>query len=175
LNFFLKCLQCISDRLKCLPNRLGSVEWLLNRLVTRHFLLFLKFLCSSGVAGSVVHAYFLHATDFLFACCRCSCLPVRVVAVWTFGFLQSRLEQHRSWGGGCCLLLSWLYVVYCCLIRLCRVPVLRLQLGLLVLLSWVLLWCLFLFGQGLQMLGCCICGWIFGRILFCTAVCIEYY
>jgi hypothetical protein len=115
LNFFLKCLQCISDRLKCLPNRLGSVEWLLNRLVTRHFLLFLKFLCSSGVVGSVVHACFLHATDFLFACCRCSCLPVRVVAVWTFGFLQSRLEQHRSWGGW--LLLASFFVV-CCLLLL---------------------------------------------------------
>jgi hypothetical protein len=115
LNFFLKCLQCISDRLKCLPNRLGCVEWLLNMLVTRHFLLFLKFLCSSGIAGSVVHACFLHATDFLFACCRSSCLPIRVVAVWTFGFLQSRLEHHRSVGGW--LLLASFFVV-CCLLLL---------------------------------------------------------
>ena len=150
MNFFLKCLQCISDRLKCLPNKLGSVEWLLKRLVRRHFLSFLKFICSSGIDGSLVHACFLHATDFLFACCRCSCLCVRVVAVCTFGFLQSQLEHHRSWGSVCCLLLSSLYVVYCCLIRLCRVLVLRLHLGLLVLLSWVLIWCLFLFSQGLQ-------------------------
>jgi hypothetical protein len=132
LNFFLKCLQCISDKLKCLPNRLGSVEWLLNRLVRRHFLPFLKFICSSSIAGSLVHACFLHATDFLFACCCCCCccLPVCVVAVFTFGFLQSRLEQHCSWGSGCCLLFSSLYVVYCCLIQLCRVLVLRLYLGL---------------------------------------------
>jgi hypothetical protein len=164
LNFFLKCLQCISDRLKCLPNRLGSVEWLLNRLVTRHFLPFLKFICSSGIAGSLVHACFFHGTDFLFACSRCSCLPVRVVAVCTFGFLQSRLEEPRSWGGGCCLFLSSLYVVYCCLIRLCRVPVLRLHLGLLVLLGWVLIWCFFLFAQGLQCWDACICGWISGYI-----------
>ena len=113
LNFFLKCLQCISDRIKCLPNRIGSVEWLLNRLVRRHFLLFLKFICSSSIAGSLFHAYFLHATDFLFACCRRCCFLVRVVSVCKFGFLQSRVEQHRSWGSGCCLLLSSLYVVYC--------------------------------------------------------------
>jgi hypothetical protein len=149
LNFFLKCLQCISDRLKYLLNRLGSVEWLLNRLVRRHFLPFLKFICSNDIAGSLVHACFLHAIDFLFACCRCSCLPVHVVVVCTFGFLQSRLEQHRSWGSGCCLLISSLYVVYCCLIRICRVPVLCLHLVLLVLLNWVLIWCLFLFSQGL--------------------------
>jgi hypothetical protein len=174
LNFFLKCLQSISDRLKCLPNRLGSVEWLLNRLVTRHFLPFLKFICSSGIVGSLVHACFLHGTDFLFACCCCSCLPVRVVAVCTFGFLQSRLEQHRSWGSGCCLLLSSLYVVYCCLIRLCRVLVLRLHLGLLVLLSWVLICCLFLFAQGLQ---CWDAASAVGSLVtfFCSGVCIEYY
>ena len=89
LNFFLKSLQCISDRIKCLPIRLGSVEWLLNRLVTRHFLLFLKFICSNDIVGSMVHACFLHGTDFLFAFCCCFCLPVHVVAVCTFGFLQS--------------------------------------------------------------------------------------
>jgi hypothetical protein len=89
LNFFLKCLQCISDRLKCLPNRLGSVEWLLNRLVTRHFLPFLKFICSNDIAGSLVHAFFFHGTDFLFACSHCSCFLVHVVAVCTFGFLQT--------------------------------------------------------------------------------------
>ena len=119
---------------------IGCVEWLLNMLVTRHFLLFLIFLCSNAIAGLVVHACFLHGTDFLFACCRCSCLRVRVVVVCTFGFLQSQLEQHRSWGSGCCLLISSLYVVYCCLIRLCRVTVLRLHLA---------FWCFlagFLFG-----------------------------
>jgi hypothetical protein len=89
LNFFLKCLQCISDRLKCLPNRLGSVEWLLNRLVTRRFLPFLKFICSNDIASSLVHALFFHGTDFLFACSCCFCLPVRVVVVYTFGFPQS--------------------------------------------------------------------------------------
>jgi hypothetical protein len=99
--------------LLCLPNRHGSVEWLLNRLVTRHFLPFLKFICSSGIVGSVVHAYFLHGTNFLFACCCCSCLPIRVVAVFMFGFLQSRLEQHHSWGvvAPCFFLRCMLFIV----------------------------------------------------------------
>jgi hypothetical protein len=109
-------------------------------------------------------------------------LHVVVVLVFMFmlqfgcsGFCNHDWNNIVPGGGDCCLLLSLLYVVYCCLIRLSRVPVLRLQLGLLVLLSWVLVWCLFLFGHGLQMLGCCICGWIFGHILFFIAVCIEYY
>jgi hypothetical protein len=174
LNFFLKCLQCISDRLKCLPNRLGSVEWLLNRLVTRHFLPFLKFVCSRGIGGSLVHACFFHSIDFLFPCSRCSYLAICLVAVCTFGFLQSRLEEPRSWGVSRYLFISSLYVVYCHLIQLCRVLVLRLHLGLLLIFGWVLIWFFFLFAQGLQ---CWDAASTVGSLVpfFCTLVCIEYY
>jgi hypothetical protein len=59
-HYCLKCLQRISVRLKFLPNGLGSIECLVNRFVTIHFLPFLKFICFSGIAGSLVHAFFLH-------------------------------------------------------------------------------------------------------------------
>jgi hypothetical protein len=77
-------------------------------------------------------------------------------------------------GGGCCFFLSSLYVVYCFLIRICRVPVPRLHLGLLVVFDWVLIWCFFLFTQGLQ---CWDVTSAIGSLVtfFCTSVCIEYY
>jgi hypothetical protein len=37
LHFIVTCLEIISDRLKCSHNMLGSIECLLNRLVTIHF------------------------------------------------------------------------------------------------------------------------------------------
>ena len=88
---------------------------------------------------------FCISTDFLITCCCCSCLVVRVIAVCTFGVLQPWLELWHSWWIDCFLLICSLDVVYCCLIRLCKVWVLRLRLGLLVLLNWVVICCLFLF------------------------------
>jgi hypothetical protein len=157
LAFFLKCLQIISDRLKCLPNRLGSVECLLSRLVTIHFLSVFNFICNvlcsqfgqyCASATLLVHWFMLAScisTDFLFSCCCCSCLLVHLVAVCTFGVLQPRLEPRHSWWTGCCLLLCSVDDVYCCLIRLCRVQVLWVQLGLLVLFNWVVVCFLLLF------------------------------
>jgi hypothetical protein len=138
--------EIIYDRLKCLPNKLDNVEYLLSRLVTKHFLPCFIYLYAS--AALLIHWFmlvFCISTDFFFASCCCSCFLVRVVAVCTFGVLQPRLELRHSWWTDCFLLLCSLCDVYCCLIRLCRVRILQLHLGLLVLLNWVVICCLFLF------------------------------
>lgn len=127
MHFFLKCLQTISDRLKCLPNMLGSVECLLTRPVTIHFLLFFYFICN--VLYSQFGQYcastilLLHwsmfassiSTDFLFAYCCCSCLPVHLVAVCTFGVMQP-----PTLIGTTSFLVDWLLVaslfIGCCLL-----------------------------------------------------------
>jgi hypothetical protein len=90
----------------------------------------------------LVHWFMLYSyisTGFLFVYCCCSCLFVRLVSFFTFGVLQVRFELHHSWCVDCFLILCSLDGVYCCLIRLSRVRVLWLQLGLLVLLNWVVI------------------------------------
>jgi hypothetical protein len=119
--------------------------YLIGLVALNAYLSFLNLYASTALLVHWFMLVFCISTNFLFACCCCSCLPIRVVAVFTFGFLELRLELRHSWWGGRCLLLSSLYVVSCCLIRLCRVPVLRMKLVLLVLLRWVVICWLFLF------------------------------
>jgi hypothetical protein len=64
--------------------------------------------------------------------------------------LANIVLHRRSWLVGWCLLLGSLDAAYFCLIHLCRVEVLHLQLGLLVLLHWVFICCLLLFSSTLQ-------------------------
>jgi hypothetical protein len=65
-----------------------------------HFFFICNVLCSQcgqycSSTTLLVHWFMLAScmfTDFLFACCCCSCFPVGLVAVCTLGVLQPRLE-----------------------------------------------------------------------------------
>jgi len=62
------------------------------------------------------------------------------------------LHQHYRFTGWCFLVGS-MDVAYCCLIQLCKVEVLQLQLDLSVLVHWFVFCCLLLFASTLQGLG----------------------
>jgi hypothetical protein len=160
--FFLNVYRAFLTDLNVYLTGLVAFNGCLTGLLQYIFFRFLNLYASTTLLVHWFMLVFCISTDFLFACCCCSCLPVRVVAVCTFGVLQSRLELRHSWWSGCCLLLSSLHVVYCCLIRLCRVGVVRLQLGLLVLLNWVVICCLFLF------------AWLTGSCLLFASPVISY-
>jgi hypothetical protein len=93
--------------------------------------------------------------DFLFLCVTVAVMEVGSVSnIILCAVNLANIVLHRhSWSTGWCLLLCSLDAAYCCLIQLCRVEVLQLQLGLLVLLNWVVICCLLLFASTLQCWG----------------------
>jgi hypothetical protein len=106
--FFLKCLHNVRpfsgpERLKCLPNRPHNLKCLLKMPITIHSpLIFFLYnvvcneygkYCSSTTL--LVHWLMLSRCLFIgfsFSCCYCSCFPVDLVVVCTFGILQLWLE-----------------------------------------------------------------------------------
>jgi hypothetical protein len=139
--FFLNVYRAFLTDLNVYLTGLAALNVYLAGLLQYIFFCFFLFICNvlcsqfgqyCASTTLLVHWFMLAScisTNFLFSCCCCSCLPVHLVAVCMFGVLQLRLELHHSWWTGCCLLLCSLDVVYCCLIRLCRVLVLSAAVG----------------------------------------------
>jgi hypothetical protein len=135
LNVYLTCLEALNVYL-------GG---LLQYIFFCFFILYAMF-CAINLSNIVLQRHCCFTGPcLLLASPLISYFLVVVVLVFLFvllqfahlGFcnLQLRLELRHFWWTSCWLLLCSLDVVYCCSIQLCRVRVLWLQLGLLVVLN----------------------------------------
>jgi hypothetical protein len=127
LHFFLNVYKAFLTDLNAYLTGLAALNVYVAGLLQYIFFYFFYFICN--VLCSQFGQYFASATllihwsmlascistTFLFACCCCSCLHVRLVAVCTFGVLQPTIAI-----GTTSFLVDWLSVAYlfvgCCLL-----------------------------------------------------------